>query len=391
MPRKKPVLYRKTIYIFTPKNAILSTHIKHSLISTFGYLFSLSPDKSATVLKEGFKKAGLDVSFPKRSAHATYKKNTYNLKQKASLKPLETISNKIRVSLNLSGPKITEQDMSYDDAYTMVEVSIWVNVEEFPLWCTNNQEFIKMLGNFMSNDRKNEKICYSLLMDAVRHVSPKTEKKLIEETNLKFYKKYIGKPELIKPSSKAPLDTRLVIINVREEEYAPVIYLLIKPRDTFKYIPFRIHNSNRIHHYLQNPKSEYSVYATKCNEQITIELVVSDSQRTNYQAIIKQDFEQTKPSPFNGKVLFNKFTLWPSSLPDEKYTLVKRKNLNSCIIDFVTPNGLEDKAYIEHTIQRIHQKLSIHEFYSTDEPKMFTHNEGEHQPSPILLTWPCDT
>ncbi|ENY6497482.1 hypothetical protein ACFD7R_003648 [Vibrio parahaemolyticus] len=425
MPRRKPVLYEKTVYLFTPKAKPLSIHNKHLLIITLQRLFGFSPDKATAALESAFKKAGLHQSFPKRSAHSTYK--TKHIK---TLKPLKELSNKKRIALTLIESSIVELDSSKDEAYQDIEMPITVDILDFPPWYKQNREFIQLLGNFISTERKYEEESHQLLLEAVRRASPPAEKHLIE-TNLKFYKKHIGQPSTNKVANKQLLDAKLVIFNTindevdnkdrkadtkeskeiettthnyldyyddtrgetdekDDEQSTYLIYLLVKPSKSIKYIPFKITNLNPLYKYLGSSDSTYSVYAIKNRSQLTLELVISDKSRIKYKATIEQDFQQDVPNPFTGQILFNKFNFWDPSLPDKKHTIVRQRKIHTCNVKLSTSEGHIGKRSIRYILQRMHQSLSLTEFHDIVTPKMFIERPQAYKTKPILLTWPCE-
>ncbi|HDY7656842.1 TPA: hypothetical protein RQK04_003157 [Vibrio vulnificus] len=417
MPRRKPVLYEKTVYLFTPKAKPLSIHNKHLLIITLQRLFGFSPDKATAALESAFKKAGLHQSFPKRSAHSTYK--TKHIK---TLKPLKELSNKKRIALTLIESSVVELDSSKDETYQGIEMPITVDILDFPPWYKQNREFIQLLGNFISTERKYESESHQLLLEAVRRASPPTEKHLIE-TSLKFYKKHIGQPSTNKVANKQILDAKLVIFNtindevddnhdedtskeykdsytathhhdeadVKDNEQSVyIIYLLVKPSKSIKYIPFKITNLDPLYRYLGSIDSTYSVYAIKDRNQLTLELVISDKSRIKYKATIEQDFQQDVPNPFTGQMLFNKFNFWDPSLPDKKHTIVRQRKIHTCNVKLSTSEGHIGKRSIRYILQRMHQSLSLTEFHDIVTPKMFIERPQAYKTKPILLTWPCE-
>lgn len=425
MPRRKPVLYEKTVYLFTPKAKPLSIHNKHLLIITLQRLFGLSPDKATAVLESAFKKAGVHQSFPKRSAHSTYK--TKHIK---TLKPLKELSNKERITLTLVESSVVELDSSKDETYQDIEMSITVDILEFPPWYKQNREFIRLLGSFISTERKYEAESHQLLLEAVRRASPPAEKHLIE-TNLKFYKKHIGQPSTNKVANKQLLDAKLVIFNTINDEVdnkdrkadtkeskeietatqsyldyyddessdngveddkqsTYIIYLLVKPSKSIKYIPFKITNLDPLYKYLGSGDSTYSVYAIKNLNQLTLELVISDKSRIKYRTTIEQDFQQDVPNPFTGKKLFNTFNFWDPSLPNKKYTIVRQRKIRTCNVKLTSSEGHIGKRSIRYTLQRMHQSLSLTEFHDVTTPKMFIERPQAYKTKPILLTWPCE-
>ncbi|WP_194591739.1 hypothetical protein, partial [Vibrio anguillarum] len=298
MPRKKKVFYKKTIHLFVPKDQKLSTHSKHALIDTLNHLFQLRADNTANQLTESFAKAGVGTSFPKRSAHSSYKANN-------RLNSVTKLKNQDKVALTVCANNITEYDSSDDENFIELRISVQVDTLVISPWHKRNQSFIKSLGMFISTDRRFENESYGLLMAAIQQATPQSEKILIEPT-VEFFKKQFGKPDLEKTKKGNPLRAKLIIIenddiDQNKDSVLSSVYLLIQPSHCISYIPFKLDTparSENIHDYLyedlknQNNQrykpSTYSVYATKQDYQILIELVISGEHSITYQAIIEE-------------------------------------------------------------------------------------------------------
>lgn len=383
MPRRKKVLYSKPIHLFIEKDNKLSTRSKHLLINTFWYLFQLRADNATRLLSESFNNAGIDVSFPKRSAHSIYKASN-------KLNSVTRLSNQDQVTLTVCGNSIVEKDSASDKSFVKIRVSVQVDTLLFPPWYKRNQSFIKLLGRFISAGRKFEEESYGLLMSAIQQTSPQSEKKLIQPT-LTFFKKQFGRPDLEHVPKANPLKARLLIINNNSvdndgEPLLASVYLLIQPNQSIKYIPFKLDSHNKthsIHEFISFPESKFSVYATKKENQISIELTLSAKLRITYRASIEE--QNGTKNPFTGTRSFSHSVLWNSKHPDGKYSIIEDEKLSDCVIPFSAPNGGHDKASIEQALTKIHATLSLKEFYGDKEPKMFVEREGAHKIKPLLL------
>lgn len=384
MPRKKKVLYKKTIHLFVPKDKKMSTHSKHVLINTFSHLFQLRADKAANLLTESFKNAGVDESFPKRSAYSSYKKNN-------KLNGIVRLSNQGKVALTIEANSIKEGNRSKNDNFIWIKIPVLVDTLIFPPWHKRNYLFIKSLGKFITTERKYERRSYGLLMSAIQQVAPQPEKELIEPT-IAFFKKQFGKPELEKTKKANPLRAKLIIIqnddeNQHGDSFLSSIYLLIQPSQSIGYIPFKLGTPDRsenIHDFLYEDQknkgnkkyrpSTYSVYATKQDNQVQVELIVSCDRSITYQATIEE------PKAW-GKSSFNHSVFLDSKRSDGKYTIISKGKLRDCIVPFSAPNGGCEKASIEQALTRIHSTLSLFDF----KPNMLIHRSGAHKIKPLIL------
>jgi len=373
MPRKKPVIIEKGIYLFISKQKELTTHSKHLLITTFKQIFGLGPDEASIMLSSGFEQVGIDSSWPKRSAHSIYK-------TKHQLIPLKELINKHRVNLTLTEDKVIEHNNEADDTFLRVEIIIKVNADKFPPWYQHNNTIIRKLGNLISTDKEFKEKGYKLLLEAVKDISPITEQHLIE-TSFKWYRKHIVKPEPLKNNIKAPARAELIVINTGEDEPNPVILLLLKFTEVLNYMPVKFKGSPReksIIDYLADPSSYFTVDALKTGNQLMITLELSNKilKKQTYKTLLEQDITPPTMNPFTGKSVFSQYELWDLSIPDGVYSLIKSTKLNNYISTLTSTNGISNKSSIEHTLQRFHQHLSLKGFYEQAVPKMFIDKKG---------------
>lgn len=368
---------KKKIQLFIRRKEELTTHSKHLVIATFKRLFGLSPDDAALSLIHGFKKANIESTWPKRSAHSTYKTKT-------PFQTLKSLDNKYNVDLTLITNTVIEQNNANDDSFQKIDLIVTVNIDEFPPWYEQNKLIIKRLSGFISEEKKFDNHSYKLFLNAVKDISPNTEQHIIEPS-CKWYRSHLTKYKCIRPK-KTPISAELIIINVDDNEdddvaSNPAICLLLRPSEAYGYIPVKFYNplkEKNIYDYLFDHTSNFSITAQKEENRLTITLKLSNEARSTltYKTVIEQVFKPIVNNPFTGKPVFNKLELWDSSLPNITYSLVEKNLLSNCISDLTSTNGLSDKLSVEHTLQRFHQHLSLKGLYEQAVPKMFIEKKG---------------
>lgn len=379
MPRAKIQFIEKTVHLHIRPDQ-LSVMQKHQLIVTLKHLFKQSSDAVGEELNTAFMKAGIDDSFPLRSAHSTFI-------NKNNIKPvISALDNHFNIHIVANDTGIKEGQPKpllngeIDKRFKQLALAFIVKSSQFPLWHQQNQALLSRIYDFMNDDVRCEDQCINTMFEALTFCAPKNERDLIEPTK-KWARKHISNTGPIERRAQK-LFTVTVISTTPElfnehNEYIGIT-ILVKPKSTIGYIPLKLDLRKRTFfdvEELERNAYQYTLGIKKKNDICTVYVTFTniniENWRSHYAIKFKQNIFKSK-SPFAKKVVFQPTYLWDDSLSDGDYVIAKNAPLLATVVDVTAVNGYCDPRNVELTLRNLHQRLSA---FEVDELKNLTLKE----------------
>lgn len=389
MARVKTQFINKTIHLHVHHSSLTEPHQRHQLIATLKHLFGLSMDKVSSQLNDAFSKAGLNIEFPKKSAHSDYIQNH-------AVKPaFDQLHNHIDIHLAINQRKIEEdypfrplavrplqkskKDKAHNkkieeqrviaeklaSAYTHVQVTFTVKSTLFPLWYELNRNYISKVNQLINDDKKYEEECLQLMLQTLQTHMPENEQHLFEPTK-RWYRKNVSKNSVVPRPKNKPFHAVLLTTMPKgktAEDDTIGITLLLKPYDHMGYIPCKLHVRKNLFFDASDLKESGYTYTLGIKKEgkcctVYILFTNSDGQHSSYAMKLKQDIKQSK-TPFGNKPIFEASYMWNENLPDKDYVIIKDAPLSETLVDVVSNKGGVDARSVEFTMHQFNERLSL--------------------------------